>query len=288
MTFRQKGTLHVLIPKAKFEKDAKRRRAFRPFVRFQIGYKMEETEIAEINQFNNPEWNDYLTFRVKGQPTGILRIFERDEKERRDYYVGETEVDLMPAYDKKYFDNTYTLCKNELVLGVVRVVLDYIPDGKAENNQQANSDLDHKPPIQSGQDVQYAANSRSRLGNFALESGGQPYALGRYEGSYPHDAVEPASNVVLPSASMIRSSPMPPLIVHAASQLTWPGVVGLGGSTSYSNYPPVSLQSHEPTIRSRHYKYERTLNSYPQALPGAPAYPDNRLPSYSAGSGLYR
>lgn len=135
----QKGTLTVAIPKAKLELSQRKRRRPTPFVRFQIGYKIEETGLADLNHYNNPEWNEDLTFRVKGQPTALLRVFDRDTESMRDYFIGETEVDLMEVYRKKYFESTYPLKKNDFSVGLVKVIMEFIPDGRSKYKQQDQS-----------------------------------------------------------------------------------------------------------------------------------------------------
>ena len=121
------GTLIVRPTTAKLTYDTEWFARMDPYCKVTIGGTVQQTSVA-VNQSKTPNWQDTLSFRVNGDQSMHVMIFDKDYVTRDDY-IGELTVPLNEVYQKGRHTGWYNVMRKGRSAGQIMIVFEFTPDG---------------------------------------------------------------------------------------------------------------------------------------------------------------
>ena len=104
------GALVVKAQTAQLTKDSDSWGKMDPYVKVTVGANTQSTKPAK-DMGKTPSWSDILNFRVAGEQSLYVAIFDKD-KFSKDEFLGECTVQLGEIFQRRNLANWYQLNKN--------------------------------------------------------------------------------------------------------------------------------------------------------------------------------
>ena len=124
------GTLIVRPLCAKLTYDTEWFARMDPYMKCTIGGTIQKTQTA-WNQGKTPNWTDTLTFRVNGETTMQISLYDEDTVTKDDY-IGEGNIPLGAIYQARNQNGWFPINRRGRSAGSVMIQFEFYPD----NNPQ--------------------------------------------------------------------------------------------------------------------------------------------------------
>lgn len=119
------GNLIIKPICAKLKKDYDLFTKMDPYCKITLGHKVAKTKTSK-NSGKSPNWQDSLSFNIKGQSQFHIALYDRDWLTRDDF-IGETTINLLEVYNKSHITEWYNLNRKGKNAGKIMIVLEFIP-----------------------------------------------------------------------------------------------------------------------------------------------------------------
>ena len=123
------GTLIVRPLCAKLTYDTEWFSKMDPYAKITIGATIQKTQSAH-DQGKNPNWSDTLTYRVNGDQSMRVELWDYDNVTKDDF-IAECSVPLQEVYMKRTANNWYPVNRKGKSAGQIMISFEFVPDGGA-------------------------------------------------------------------------------------------------------------------------------------------------------------
>ena len=103
------GTIVVKPTAAKLTYDTEWFARMDPYAKCTIGGTVHQTQVA-WNQSKNPVWQDTFNYRVNGEQSMHVAVYDKDTTTRDDY-IGECTIPLQQVYSNRQQSGWYNLTR---------------------------------------------------------------------------------------------------------------------------------------------------------------------------------
>ena len=124
------GALVVKAQTANLTNDSDSWGKMDPYVKITLGASTQTTKPAK-DMGKTPNWSDILNFRVAGEQSIYVAVFDKD-KFSKDEFLGETTIQLGQIFQRKFHSETYNLSRNGQPAGSISIHFEFYPDGQAK------------------------------------------------------------------------------------------------------------------------------------------------------------
>ena len=123
------GTLVVRPQSGKLTINTERFGKMDPYVKVACGGNHSQTAVAH-DQHQTPTWSDSFVYKVTGEQTLTIQVFEKDNLTKDDL-LGEATIQLNDVYATKNVSKWFEIKKAGAVSGQVLMSFEFYPEGQA-------------------------------------------------------------------------------------------------------------------------------------------------------------